>query len=269
MTENDVVAALAMSAAEPTLLADDELAVFVVPPGGKVETIDLEAYGEAPRRAAGTTTLLDLPSFVWFYKQHAGEGVPLYASASEGTVTAVFNDHGANGPGWGDHRAVLKLSLTPEWQHWASLDRKLMTQEQFAEHIEGGLAQIIQPAAADMLELVQDFSAMTKVTFRSSHRLASGARRLTYAEDTAASGSDKSIEVPSLIKLAAIVYRGQQERDPFEARFRYQVRDGVLKMSYVIVELDSVLQRAFEAITEQLATHTGSVVLNGVPAVRR
>jgi len=52
----------------------------------------------------------------------------------------------------------------------------MMSQDDFAEHVEVGLDDIAEPDAADVLEMAQTFHAKSQSTFRQATRLASARR---------------------------------------------------------------------------------------------
>lgn len=272
MTEAQTIAELAHEAAVPApLLLDDHDVVptYVVPEGAQIHSVDLERFRPTPRRTNGTVLLLDAASFVPYFTRHGTSATFLYADRDRGQVTAVFNDDEDTEPGWRDHRGVLQLKRTPEWEHWAGQSGQLLTQERFAEHIEGGLPEILEPAAADMLELAQTFHAQTNSEFRSSVRLASGQRQFSFVEATdARAGKTGNLEVPETFALAIAPWVGC-DRFKVTARLRYRLTAGRLLLGYLLDRPHEVLDAAFAQITDHLVEQLGATVLRGTPASPR
>ncbi len=184
-TETDAASDITLRGVAPTELDANEFYHVIVPAGADRHLFDLEKYLPAPRRKSGEVYLHTQDSFAHFVKEHTiAEHTHVYAERHSFTIVAVFNDASADDPGWRDHRADLALAKTPEWRHWEDADGKLMSQVQFAEHIEEGLLEIQVPTAAEMLELAQTFHANTNVEFKSATTLAYGQRQFTYVENT-------------------------------------------------------------------------------------
>lgn len=271
ITDAAAVAALAQAGTAPHRLDPEQLYSIVVPNSGTSVTLDHEYLLPAPRRPRGQVALSDVESFVPYFARHADDTTFLYADRDAARIVAVLNDdEDPLNPGWRDHRVVLQLKHTPEWEHWAGgASGRLLTQEQFAEHIEAGLAEIVEPDAADMLEIAQTFKATTKSEFGTSTRLATGQRQFNYVEETnARAGTKGALAVPELFVLGIAPWLGC-DRFKVSARLRYQIREGRLTIGYQLVRPHEVLDAAFGQITDQLITATQATVLRGTPAAAR
>lgn len=245
--------------------------LHVVPDGYKVITtqVDDEQLLPTPRRKTGTVVVRDAASFLAYFGKHAWADSEVYADDEKGTVTAVLNAHQAGADGaaqWQDHRVVLRMVPTPAWQRWVASSGKLMPQVDFAEHIESSLSDIVDPAAAAMLELAQTFEATKSVDFESANRLSSGERRLEYKETIAAkAGQRGQIDIPTRITLGLAPWRGG-DTYRVDAHFRYRISDGHLYLGYVLDRPEDVLDAAFREITAQIADELdGRPLLHGIP----
>lgn len=241
----------------------------------KVTTIDLLDRNLArPRRKTGIVRVQDVPSFVHYYRKHADDQSEVYVDIDAGTVTAVLNAHmktnDIDDPDdtarWGDHRLILTLAKTETWKRWTASDRKMMRQAEFADFIDDNRADIRKPSAADMLELVQQFQAIQRVTFQSAAILSNGDRRLTYIEETdAGAGAKGSLEVPSALELGIAPF---DDSDPYAvtARFRYRIQGGQLYMGYLLDNADDVTKDAVKTVVAKLSEELGITVMRGTPA---
>jgi uncharacterized protein YfdQ (DUF2303 family) len=273
-TDAQVIVDTAIAATAPRELSEDALYSVIVPGSGRQQTLDLERFQDEPDRTRGTVPVADAPSFIAYYERHAKATEPsnsgsqpfLYAHQDSGTVQAVFNDDTAGVPGWRDHRVVLTLAATPEWKLWAGKHGTLMSHADFAEHIEDGLSDIETPPAADMLELAQSFQARTKVAFQSGYRTDSGQRALEYVETTTASaGQNGKITIPEQFTIGVAPWEGAPSYR-IQARLRYRIENGNLRIGYVLVRPHEVLRAAFTDVIEALAEATGATAVRGVPA---
>lgn len=254
LTKNDaqVIVDTALAAATPNELDADKLYAAIVPVGSRVELLDLDKYRSAPTRKAGTYRPATLDSFVSYVKTNLTDATTIWLHPTSGKIVAVLDDHHAEGPDWRQHKVELKLEHTPEWTYWVSQDGHMMGQEAFAEHIEGGLEEIKEPAAADVLEMAQSFHATVGSTFRSSTRLASGEQQFQYEEEVrATAGAKGDLTVPTMILLGISPFVGE---DPYSlaARFRFRLSQGKLTLGYKLDRPESVIRDCIDKIEETL-----------------
>lgn len=248
----DIVADLATRAADPKPLVNGALGV-IVPAGAELRTIEPDAHAAHPARKRGTVRLATVDALIAYVTRHRTEGTELYVHPTSGRVVAVLDDHAEEAAGHGQHRAELNLLTTDEWAFWAANDGKLLTQQAFAEHVEDGGRELIEPDPATMLELATSFHAKSKVNFRQASRLDNGNVQLTYEEDTTASaGAKGQLTVPTEFKLAIAPFVGE-ERYAVSARLRWQLRDGQLTLGYKLDRPDAVVRDALGGVAARLA----------------
>jgi uncharacterized protein YfdQ (DUF2303 family) len=263
-TEADAVSEISLRNAVRLEAPKDLAQVLVrITPTGH-ETIDLAKFLPAPRRKAGSVTLHDAASFAAYVNRHKTPATVLYAHREASKVVAVINDHATDVPGWGDHVAVLQIVHTKEWNHWAGKDGKLISQGEFAEHIEQGLEEITEPPAADMLELAQSFEAHSQVQFKSAKLLQDGSRQLVYQETVdARAGQSGNITIPREFTLGVAPYEGT---DPYKvtARLRYRLQSEHLVLGYQLIRPEQILKAAFADVLAAIQADTGLLPLLGV-----
>lgn len=264
-TENDALIEVARDA--HGAVVTDPASLHLSPAAQHV--VDLERFLPAPRRTRATVRHHTAASLSAYVNRHkAPAATTLYANAERAVVHAVLNDSALDAPGWGDHRAVLELKTTDAWGRWKAGDGRLMNQQEFAEHIEAGLAEIVEPPSADMLELAQTFEATTGVNFRSATRLADGQRALLYEETVEArAGLKGSIEIPKEFRLAIEPYEGSGVA-PVIARLRYRINGIALSIGYVLVRPADVLRVAFDEAVGEIEQATELQAFRGTPPER-
>lgn len=239
-----------------------------------VKVLSLEPWAAEPERRKGTVCFDESESFASYVNEFkAPPATRLYASLSSRALTAVLNDdepgredapHGA----WRDHRAVLSVKTTPEWDRWRKADGHLVSQGEFAEHLELNLGDITEPVAADLVEIARSFTASTDVQFRSAVNLQTGETRFAYDENTQAQATGSggsSIDIPRVFTLALAVFQGT---DPITvtARLRYRLKNGNLSIGYLIDKADDIERQAFATEADVVSAETGLKVLYGNPA---
>jgi uncharacterized protein YfdQ (DUF2303 family) len=260
----------AQEAATPNKLDPNVLYGVVVPQGSTVETIKPdERYGEAPKSVRGSYAAMTVESLIAYVNSHATDATTIWVHPTEGRIEAVLNDNARDAAAWGDHRATLTLIRTPEWLFWLNANGNLMPQASFAEHMEDGIKEIVEPDAATMLEIAQSIQAKTKVSFRSATRLSDGEVQMQYDEETEAKAGRKGdLTIPSEFVLAIAPFVGE---DPYRvnARLRYRINQGELRIGYRLERPDDIVRDALKQIADRLSKEFGNVYMGSPAGPRR
>lgn len=256
--------------AEPELLEPGRIYSVTTPAGATHELTRAPApspeHDADPGRARGSYHPATVEALIAVITRHHDEqATTVWVHPTAGRVTTVFNDAAPGAPAWRDHRAVLQLTKTPEWEHWAKRDGHLGSQTDFAEHVEDGLAEIVEPAAAEMLELAQTFHAHQAASFRQATRLQDGRIQVRYDETIDAKAGDSGqMDIPSTFTLAIAPFLGEA---PYKvtARLRYRSSGGNLQIGYKLDRPDRVIRDALEQISQRLEAEFPNVYV-GEPA---
>lgn len=255
----------------------ENVTALLVPNGYRLhvhDVLDAEAKHQAgPPRKQGTVHVRDVDSFVRYVGEHGPAATStLYAgepTADSMTVIGVLNGHDRSPDGeagWSDHRVVLTLATTDEWRAWTTLSGVYRDQEDFAEFIEDHVADVVEPSAATMLEMARSFQAKTNVAFRSAVVDQSGQISLGYEETVVARAGEKGkLMIPERIALALQPFESS-DRYKVEARFRYRLGTGNVKLAFVLDRPDLVIRVAFTDALAAIEEGTGLQPLRGTPA---
>lgn len=263
VTEADAIAVQAQAAVTPTELVEDRLDGGIYPHDWRPQIIDLEEYGDTPARKRGRARFDDTASLL-AYSGDQGDLATFYADPGAFTITAVFNDHRFDTPGWRDFTAQLRLKATPEWLAWRGIDRMFNSATALAEFIEDWRHTIAEPATSDLLDLIRTFRATKRVTFRDEIVDRSGDRALEYVTETEASGKGE-LAIPESFTLALAPFEGAAVV-AIQARFRYRLNDGNASFGIVLDQPDKLARDAFQVELAKVAEATGETVLIGSPA---
>lgn len=225
----------------------------------------IEALRSAPRRVRADVTVTDAASWLAYFAKHSQPGTEVFGDVQSSTVTAVLNAPVApDEPAWGDHRLTLKLAHSPAWTAWTERNGQLMSQTEFAEHIEDRTPDLVEPDAATMLEVAQSVRATTNVTFESGTRLHDGQRKFQYAEKMESkAGQRGELAIPTTLSLQLQVWRGVPIVVPVTARFRFRISGEGLKLAVVLDRLDDVLDAAWADLLGELSKGLEVPVLAG------
>lgn len=256
-----------LRSAEPKPIEPGKIYAFITP-GGGVQKVDLTGpeYTGRPPRKTGTTIARDAESFLAYYEKHHDDNTEVYADADRLSITAVLDAHSADTARWETHRLGLCLRQTDAWKQWLALDGKLMGQEQFAEFLEDHLPELLEPAAATMLEIAQSIQGVAKAEFQSGTRLQSGERKLAYVETvTAKAGQKGELVIPETFTVGLVPFDGS-EGYKLTARLRYRINGGPLQLGYKLERPADTLRTAFADVVKKVAEEITEPVMNGTPA---
>ncbi|MFC8862689.1 DUF2303 family protein [[Kitasatospora] papulosa] len=262
--EAQTIVDTALRSAPPAELEQGKVYAFHTPTG--IHKVDLTGPAAAPDRKTGTTTVRDADSFRTYFEKHSDVYSEVYADADRLTVTAVLDAHEADAPRWGGHVLKLALRETETWKQWAGRDGKLMDQETFAEFLEDHLPELLEPTAAEMLEIAQSFQATSKVEFQSANRLASGQRQFQYVETgTTKAGQKGQLAVPETFTIGLVPFDGS-EGYKLTARLRYRIGQNGLQLGYKLERPADIRAKAFADVVTAIGEHLDEPIMNGTPA---
>jgi uncharacterized protein YfdQ (DUF2303 family) len=251
----------------PVVLDPSKPTFVVVPDGVRPVEVDMTKWQSTPARVKATYRPATVDAFSAYVKRNSlHDYTTVWVHPTSGRIVAVIDDSGPESPGWGEHKVVLELETTPEWNHWLSKDGILMGQEEFAEHVEVGLDDIQEPSGADVLEMAQTFHAKTNSTFRQATRLASGETQFQYDEEIQAkAGATGTMEIPSVLMLGLAPFVGEK---PYKviARVRYRISSGRLSLGYKLDRPDLVRRDALDTIAEKLGNEFPLTYVGSEPA---
>jgi uncharacterized protein YfdQ (DUF2303 family) len=253
-TEAQAIIDNAIEAVEPTMVDPQDVYSLVVPAGARHEVLDLARLLPNPRRTQGVVHLQRVQDLERYIERHDDPALTtIWVDADAQKVVAVLNDHAATAAHWGDHRAELQLKLTDAWQHWLRLDGKLVGQEDFAEHIEDGLQDIVKPDGATMLEVAQSIQGTKSAEFKGARRLQDGNIGVEWVEETTATAGQRGdLEIPERFELALAPFEGE-DAYKVDARLRYRVRGGDLLLGYRLDRPGDILRDAVDTVRDRLA----------------
>lgn len=225
---------------------------------------------ELPHRRSGTVTMLDARSFSEFYKRYAADSL-IYASLSPAQFIAVFNDHTAGAPDWRDHRAVFQPKHSEPWNTWMKRngpDKAFMGNVEFAEWLEDQSLDVVEPTGAAMMTMALSFRATESAKYSKAASLQDGS--VTFEYDRTVEGSSTiaggKAKIPERFTIEIPVFDGPDEPAyQIEARFRYRLVGGGLKIWYQLERPQLVMETAFKEIWSKIEMATQASILYGMP----
>lgn len=267
----------------------------------------LDEYRTAPERREGTATVEDLTSMVDHVNRFKDENSALFASSGldgvasssvdeesdeggigklpEPKLVAVLDYHektAAGAPRFGKHRTLYKFPLSEEWKVWTSKNRKVMTQQRFAQFINDHLMDIFAPenpgATACLIRdtlgitfanhtklqsLSQGLSLTITHKVTEQRNLTSGEVVLNFTEEHG-DGSGQRLNIPGGFIVGIPVFRNG-ERFQMVAQLRYRNKGGQLFWFFELYEPHRVFDVAFRGSCDVVRSGTSLPLFYGSP----
>ncbi len=296
-TQAALLAADNAEVAKPWPVEPGERSQRLVPIGWQAVHTDGESLLDNPRRAKGTIKVRSAAGFVQAIRQRwpvfpvpgsvaeqlattpltdpGGDVIPvlldggpppvaLYADEASNTLVCILNDDQGLTAGWRDHRILLDVKYTDEWVLWTK-GQGLKAQEEFADLIDHGAKEIVEPSAADMLHIAEKFEATIGIELKKGERVRDGRQQFVYTESIEANATDRSggsIEIPEQFVIQVKPFIGGK---PWEviARIRYRIRNKQFHIGYELERVADIERMAFRQLADEVATAFSLPVIEG------
>jgi uncharacterized protein YfdQ (DUF2303 family) len=264
---NDLIGSLHAAAEVKHPDADGKGVPFVlVPEGYTVE--DVEGMLPKPVITRRAVRLLDSSSFIRYVNNFKLENTILFANDQETggpTVKGVIDYPSKNQAEHGAHTVTFAPTLSEQWKRWTALSGKPQSQAAMAAFLEENIIDVVEPVAADLMEVCLSMEATMKGAFRSGVRLHNGNVQLTYSETTEASAGDGRLVIPEKIVLGIPVFE-HDDAYRVEAWLRYRINEGKLLLIIELHRKKFILDDAFAHFVSKIETETSLPVLFGTTA---
>ncbi len=244
---------------------------------GNAYPIEVPTLPLAPARPFGSYQFDDVRDFARWVRARGVGRASLWAE--KGRITAVINDLAPFGSpeadeavaGWADLRATLTMRHTPAWDRWSKVNRQFVSQDAFADLIELGIAEIVDPPASLLIDLVNDFHATAETTFTSAMDDSTGTARLAWTDLVDGRSRTGEIIAPTKLTLFLAVYEGTEPMR-VEVRFRFRLDRATKKVSFGVVfprSNDEYARDAIAAASGQIVEICGIEPYAGQPPAPR
>lgn len=224
-----------------------------------------DARAAAPRRLRGTSTHLEMASFIEHVNRFKDAASVIYADPSKGTLTAIYDHPAGSGmPAWAEHRAIYACPTSEQWRTWTGHAGVPMAQDPFGAWIDDHMEDIVSadgyPPAAAVLEMARSLVIHSHGTFERRINPTTGESICVCKDEHEAS----STKIHRAFMLGIPVFIGGQSY-ALEARIRFTMRDGKPQFSYDLPRASAVLADAFNQIRAHVTEKTGLPLYVGTP----
>lgn len=232
---------------------NDEHGLVVVPDGFSVK--DIRDMMPPPGRPREAVELLTSQSFCDYVTRFGtAQNSVVFADEINGVFTAVLDYHGPLGNrGTCDHKAQYRCPHSEEWKIWNQSSGKLIAQADFARFVENNLPDIIDPSAADMLQIALTLQIKKDASYASDLRLDNGQTQFRYEETIRGTTKAGDLTIPDTFTISVPVLVGAPRMN-VAARLRYRIADQKLVIGYELVRPAVTQMAAMQAVTGTIKT---------------
>jgi uncharacterized protein YfdQ (DUF2303 family) len=175
-------------------------------------------------------------------------------------VTAQLDYHGPSAPHWCSHTAEFVTRATPAWSAWSGANETQMKQSEFSDFLYQNQKEIVNPAGAELLEIIQTLKATSAGEFREMRDDFSGSSELIYRMKISSQGgtSEKPLNLPNQFQVAVVPFYGCPAMVlQADLRVRAPTKDGdPLLLGFRFYRLTDQLQMLTDAISKLIAEST-------------
>ena len=234
----------------------------VVPKDYRIES--LESYLPRPLRIEQNILLHDADSFIAYVNAfRQDDQTRIFFDGGDGAFMAVFDYHKfSEEPAWCEHTALFKPRRSVEFEVWMGMNRKQMTQVDFARFLEENMPDVVEPNSAELLQVALTFEAKKSVEFSSGVRLNNGQIQFQYDEVVRGTAQKGTIEIPEQFILGISIHvNGPAYRIP--VRLRWRLQEGKVVFWYEVVRPHRFIDDALKEMRERVAKETEVPILAG------
>lgn len=232
----------------------------IVPDGYRVEEIKFSDKDvlSRPNRNVGEVSVATVDSFIRFVERENISGTTvIFSSLDNSSFSAVFN-YSKNGEegGWGDRKVNFKLTPNTNWKRWAEANGRKMSQLAFCDFIEANLGDIVEPAAADIIEMTKQLKIHRKAEFSSIVDPATGFTNLAFSEVISGETRKGDMACVGKIKLALSPFRGVSVPTySIDANLRFTIEDdNSLRIFFAMINHDITKEHEHNRIAAEVKT---------------
>ena len=226
---------------------------FILAPAGS-KLVDLEKLRDAPSRIRESVQADDAESFIRYWNRFSDENSLVFLDEEDKTVIAKLDYHGPGMARWGSHTITMRVKESREFKKWKGVINHYQDQTELLEFLGDNIADVVEPAHADLLEVVKRFEVKREIIYSNTQKLSNGNVSFTYKEED--SGVTSSFILPKEIVIAVPVYQGD-ELMTITMEVRYRLREGKVRFLLRVADMDKLREEAFKKTIQTIAARVG------------
>lgn len=240
------------------LVSREDETVLEITPAGAAKTF-------LPDTIRQSVTMQTAKSLGAYLEKFKSDHSALFANINVNQIVGAIDYHSADRAALVSHKATLNLPFSVQWNEWNNIDKKLMSQLDFARFLDENSDDISSPRGADLVEIVKDLISTETADTKATVKINSDNVDFTFTSSTETrSRQGGSLEIPKEFELRIPVYFGE-EPVPMKARLRYVTNDGV-KFGVMLMRKEQVRQDEFMRVVEDVSKVAGLPIYYGALA---
>jgi len=253
MSDNDSTSTISdLSSSSVSHQASAYRGGFAVVPDG-YSLVSVEDFQDDPNRIKTNLVFRDFKSLSSYLKRFSLQDALAMASPGQKEILVTIDHHADGKPSHCGHKAKLSAVLASPYSSWREVNGKPLSQTEAGLFLEERAIDVKKPDAASIMEIVMNFDALKKVTFKSRRKLHDGSIQFEYNEENEQRGN---VTLPESIEILSPVYEGQ-EPQVIQIRVRYRIEDGRLRFSFEVHDIAEVERIAFEKLRDAFQVEMG------------
>jgi uncharacterized protein YfdQ (DUF2303 family) len=226
---------------------------------------DVEATLPAPLRIKRRVVHSSFDSFLRYLTEWTREDLRVFIGETE--IVALIDAQVPDEPKWEEHRAIFPLSPTHAFKTWSAAvtpdGSKSIDQGTLALLFDRRAGDVLNPAAATMMEIATTLEAKPKVAWKSAVRLDNGDRQFLFEETTdARAGTKGDIIIPQAFKVLIPLYEGC-DAVTLDVKLRYRLNEGKIMFTLEWADLEEAKKETARHMAEVLHDTTGEQPYHG------
>lgn len=263
---NDITGLVKGAAMVPSIVKDGRGVehAFLPQVNGAFIRQEITPKGEILPKPAFIDQLVNIDqamSLVAYVNRFKTDNTVIFADVEEKTISAVIDYHKAasEGPGLVEHRAVLQLAHSHEWETWGAISGRMYDQKAFARMLDVNSDDIASPAAAELLEKVMDLEMSTSITVQ---------RKLVQTGSARGEGGvNRKVDgtaLPAFFILRIPVFTGEPSVEVRAMTLdNIDGNTGKISLGLELVRQRIIIEQELARITREIATLTSVPMIMG------
>jgi uncharacterized protein YfdQ (DUF2303 family) len=211
------------------------------------ELVSLEKFLPAPVRKDTTLHFTKVASLAAYVSKHGDDDSLVQVFDKNLQIVVVLDAHTAAEPRWGKHQATFKATRTIAWEAWRSSNEKWMSQRDFIDFLDDRMLDIIEPAAADLQDMMRIVRIIKDGSFASEVSKDGTGQAVGITNEVKAKVGAEALELPTQISLMLPIFEGT-DVVKVQARLKVRPDDGNLKMSYSLRNYQELERDQFDVL---------------------
>lgn len=171
------------------------------------DDINVKSFEELldnPKKIKSEKSFKDLRGFIDYVNDFSLDSTAAFVGASG--VDVIFDYHEKEQAHWCKHTAEFNLKTNSRWLEWSRNNDVWIEQRRFADMLDSGLEEILEPNQSEIIDLIKNFRATSNQEVIASDQ--PGGTSFRYSKDVKGSHKTTDVVLPGEIKICIRPFDG-------------------------------------------------------------